>query len=228
VSLVTPFAQQRPVIALPAGVVQSFDSERVFSIAGNIVAVGISARLFLVNKPPQHSEYPWPLLEQLVGYIAAGGATVLRMDIHFPLSSHQTGKFETTALIWANRFLLKSCKRRLSILLPPVLPPYILVPWAGTSECALAVWQEVLQLADAFVASFPDETRLFIGGLWSLAQTWETAWDQALQVAENHQVLTDKDRPGIYEVDRAWATVVREYLEPIGYRMSAKSMARLL
>jgi hypothetical protein len=134
----------------------------------------------------------------------------------------------TTALAWANRFLVKSCKQRLSLLLPPVLPPFILVPWAGTSEGALEVWKEVQQLADAFVASFPTETKLFLAGLWTLAEMWEQSWNQALQVAENHKILRDEDRPAIYEVDRAWAIVVRGYLEPEGYRMSALSVARLL
>jgi hypothetical protein len=150
------------------------------------------------------------------------------MDIHFPSSSHQSGSLNTTALAWANRFLVKSCKQRLSLLLPPVLPPFILVPWAGTSEGALEVWKEVQQLADAFVASFPTETKLFLAGLWTLAEMWEQSWNQALQVAEGHQILRDEDRPAIYEVDRAWAVIVRGYLEPEGYRMSAQSVARLL
>jgi hypothetical protein len=222
------FASDDSNLRLPAGNVRALESGRVFSIGGWIIAVGISPTVFLAAQPRLQPTGFSTLLEQSVGFLVGRGAHVLRLDIRFPEAWHKSGNLRGTVTFWAQEFLRFGRDRRLFIALPPRLNPNVFLPIVSAADTAMRFWQEVHLLMTALGAEHPESASRIRIQLWDLARDWEIQWNRAIAVTEEHEDTYAASRELIYAADCAWAHIVREHLEPCGYRMEPNSIARLL
>lgn len=225
---VSTFALDSSDVRLPAGNVRTMESDRVLSIGGWVVAVGISSTVYMAARPRPQPIFPSPLLEQLVGFLVGRGADVLRMDIRFPLVWHKSGSLEATAKFWAEQFLVFSRERRLFLCLPPRLDPPIVLPVAPAARTAIEFWEEALLLAQALSSEFPNSLMRLRPEFWRVAKDWELQWNITLRCASDCSAISPDEWQLVHSADRGWANLVRHYLEPHGYLMTPDSTARLL
>lgn len=194
---------------------------------GWVVAVGISPKLYLV---PRH----WPkrnglsvLLEQLTGCLTAYDVKVLRFPIRFPSGMHCQGRLEGTATSWARRFLRARWRHELVSLLR-LQKLDLALPLTVTTEIPRQSWAEIHAVANALQTEFPASMPQFRASLWLTINDWERGWNRAVAKVQEERGFTDEDANSIALMDRQWAMVVREHLEPHGYMMTPDSIARLL
>jgi hypothetical protein len=215
-------------LTLPAGFVQVLEEQRIYAIAGWVVAVGVSSTVFLVARPRPQPPFPSALLEQLTGYLAGRGAEVIRTDIRFPLGWQQYGTSRSTIRFWLLHFMAEGWKRRLLVTIPPHKGYPIVLPLAAGAEAALHFWSEVLLLMNALAQDDPESMLKFRPTLWEVAQVWERHWGGTVEHTKKNSTVRSEDWLAVGDADRAWANVVREHLEPHGYVTRPEMMARLL
>ena len=215
-------------LKLPADWVRVTDQGRIVSDADFVLAVGVSPAVFLVVYRRLDVCYASPIPEQLAGYLMGRGAAVVRTILDFPWWLHQAGTLDQTVLGWVKHFLAEGRQRRLFMSPPPYVRPPILLPLTVGAENGRIFWEEAQLVIDALATAHPTAVPKIRQQLWELAALWEEHWNAVLAMAAEHSPEGPEAWASVYAVDRAWSQVVKTYLGPEGYVMSAASIARLL
>jgi hypothetical protein len=96
-------------LSLPSGQLEVSDNGRLFSSDGQwVVAVGLSAKVFLVVRLRNESYVPIRLLHELVDWLIAQDYQVVPVEFRCPLAWRHDGSFESMQRWWASRFFADS------------------------------------------------------------------------------------------------------------------------
>lgn len=183
--------------------VQMLECDRIYSVAGWVVAVGVSSHVFVAARPRPHPSFPSPLLEQLIGYLVGRGAEVVRTDIRFPLQWQEFGTLESTIRFWLRHYLEEGWKRKLFITLPPHVAYPIVLPLAAGAGAALNFWREVLVLMNALSRDNPCVMGTFHPNLWEVANMWEQHWAGTIKHTAKNSNVRPSDWAAVHDADRA-------------------------
>lgn len=215
-----------PLLQLPGGSLGVCNHGRVFAHAKWVIAVGVAPDLFLVLGNFARRNVPLTVCEQLVGYLTACGAEVVRLRIRFPLWWHNPGELRRTTEYWTREFL-----SGLSIALEPQLGatrPQIILPVGVLARQAGLEWSLVIRISRALEEEHPGAFPQFQSLLWDISRRWEIRWNLVLRDAERRQVISRMERADIERCDRAWIPLFRRYLEPHGYELLPPTLVRLI
>jgi hypothetical protein len=215
-----------PALELPAGILGVCNGGRVFVHDRWTVGVGVCPDLFLVLGSVSHRHMPPILKEQLVGYLTACGAQVLRLQIRFPLGWYLGTDLAHVISFWVFRWV-----ETLSVSLEPSLgamrPRYALAI-GSLAERARSEWSWIGAIWRSLELEYPCALLTLDWLLWEISHRWELQWLLKLRDAERFDSISPEEQAQIQCCDRTWFALVRRYLEPHGYVPLPQSTARLL
>ena len=216
-----------PLLRLPAGNLGVLDRGRLFFYNQWVVAVGLSANVFLVSRARDERYVPGRLLDQLLGYLAACNCEVIPVDFRFPLVWRRNSSFPAVQNLWAAQFFTESDRLLFLVQLPYPNQAMISLPLKNIAEEGAIYWRAAGLVADAMLDDLPPENSLR-PMLARISAAWELRWNTLLNQLTEQDSIMPEDREWIQWCDHAWSAVVRTHLEPFDYEMQAASLARLL
>ena len=149
-----------PYLTLPSGIVNVFDSGRLFAANHQwVIALGLSSRVFLAVRERTERYVSSRLLHELLGYLAACDCEVIPLDFRCPLAWRQSGSLESVRGLWARQFFHESDRYLLTGPDSYRTHPFLALPLANIAEDAAIFWRAAGLVADA-VAGTPNEPTL--------------------------------------------------------------------
>ena len=217
-----------PTLRLPSGDLSVMDNGRVFFYHQWVIAVGVSANVFLVIRERDDRYVPARLLHELLGYLTACNCEVFPLDYRFPVVWRQSSSFAAVRVLWAAQFFGESDRLLFSVQVTYANRPAISLPLKTLAEDAAAYWYAAGSVADALASDVKSMESSLRPLLARISVAWERRWNETLSQAEALDCITEEARKWIQHCDRVWSDVFCTHLEPFDYEMQAASLARLL
>ena len=215
------------MLSLPSGWVDVWDNGALFSFGHHwVVALGLDEKTFMIVRERDERFFQGKLLHELMGFLVAHNCELIPIDFRCPVTWRHGGSLDSVRRLWAARFFEEGDTLLFQVPMPLSERPILALPLSGVAADGFFFWEQAGLVAEAMFSETETSTPQLRAVLTRISTQWEQRWNVALAQLEDPE--SGDQINWFQKCDEAWAKVVRDHLEPYGYRMNAASMARLL
>jgi len=215
-----------PVLELPAGDIHNLRGGKILTSDNFVLAVGFSPRHYLAVARVPGTGPVGSVLDQLIGFLHAHGATVVRTNLRAPSMwfADCQGDFSwRQCLVFFARIFLSSDPTD-----PPWVPPMIwpTVPLEVVASAGLAHWQKVNEVLEGVEAADPDLLTQLGASLAGMSRRWEYYTARMVVLSQRAGQYDSDDREMVGLCDRLLFSIMTRF-QP-DYELLPATISRLL
>jgi len=215
-----------PLLELPGGDLRNYDCGRILTAQQFVLAVGLSPQHYVAVVRAPGVGPVGKILEQLVGFLCAHGACVIRVQLRAPMvwfTDNFTEFNWQACLIYFTRIYLAVDPTD-----PPWVPPNIwpLVPVAALARAGQQHWEQVQRILDGLAATDPELILRLGTSLAVMAQRWEFYIARQIVLSQRAGEYDADDFDAVVQCDHFLYRLLTQY-EP-AYELLPVTLARLL
>jgi hypothetical protein len=200
-----------PLLELPAGTLRQYGCGRILTADNFVLGVGMSANHYLIVEPASRANNLPKILDQAVGFLAAHGARITRVQLRCPMGwfGNAGGDFEWhRCFVYFVRDFLATDPTD-----PPWIPPHIwpVVPVGKIANAGRVHWSQIDEILSGVEAADRSLLPLVAPSLSTVGRKWEYYLARIIVLSERAGTYGSSDREAVACCDRLVSSVITRF-----------------